>query len=131
MTPAFHKLMLSVAVMCLLAAAYSCSSTMTARHQTHGGIRYTIAPDERFNRVEKGKNGSLMYDSPELTVVCENGQLKINGVPCGQVNKGDHVEITDVFTVMVNGQQRGDNFTGSTQNKQRLQQSKIQVGERS
>lgn len=105
----------------------SCRSVMTSSRQTHGGIKYTIAPDERFHRVEKGKNGSLMYDSPELTVVCENGMLKINGQQAGPVQKGDHVEITDTFQVMVNGQHRGDVTTGHTENKQRIQQSKFEV----
>lgn len=92
--------------------------------QTHGGVKYTIQPDTRSHRVEKGKDGSLMYDSPELTVQCTGGQLVINGEPAGDVKKGDHVEITNLGTVLVNGQRRGDTMTGYAKNKQRIQQAR-------
>lgn len=97
--------------------------------QSHGGIKYSIDRDIRANRIEKGKDGSLMYDSPELTVVCEAGKLTINGIPAGDVKKGDHVEITDLGTVLVNGQRRGDVMTGYHQNKKRIQQASHEVPE--
>lgn len=100
----------------------SCSSLGV--QQTHGGVKYTIKPDSRSHRVEKGKDGSLMYDSPELTVQCTDGRLVINGEPAGTVKKGDHVEITDLGTVLVNGQRRGDTMTGYAKNKERIQQAK-------
>jgi len=109
----------------LAGTSLSCASMVSARSM-HGGIRYTIAPDQRKHRIEKGKNGSLMYDAPDLTVLSENGRLNINGVDCGPVKKGDHVEITDTYMVQVNGEYRGDNTTGSAENQQRLNQSKMQ-----
>jgi len=104
-----------------------CTTTMRSPYMTHGGIRYTLHEDTRFSRVEKGKNGSLMYDSPELTVQCENGRLHVNGVDSGPVKPGDHVEVTDTQIVLVNGEHRGDMTTGSELNRQRLQQSKLEV----
>jgi|GEM_PF-2407164 len=120
---------------CALAMAgsiSSCKSMMSGMQttQTHGGVKYTIQPDERFHRIEKGKNGSLMYDSPELTVVSENGHLQINGQNAGPIKKGDHVQITDSFQVMVNGQPRGNNMTGYHENQQRIHQSKPQTAKR-
>ncbi len=110
----------------LVLSAVSCRSVMETS-QFHGGIKYTIAADERFHRIEKGKNGSLMYDSPDLTVLCENGRLKINGQDAGAVEKGDHVMVTDSFQVMVNGKPRGNSMTGYSENQQRIQQSKFEV----
>lgn len=91
--------------------------------QSHGGIRYSIQPDKRSHRVEKGKDGRLMYDSPELTVIVDRGQMTINGQPGGPVNTGDHVEITDLGTVLVNGERRGDTTTG----RQRPERIEYQV----
>jgi hypothetical protein len=105
------------------------SSTRTGGvvEQTHGGIKYTLHQDPRFVRVDKGKNGSLSYDSPELSMTCENGRLVVNGVYCGPVKPGDHVEVTDTQIVRVNGEHRGDITTGSDINRQRIQQSKLEV----
>jgi hypothetical protein len=111
------------ALMLTLSVGLSSCAALTMSQQMHGGIRYTIYPDARDHRIEKGKNGSLMYDSPELTVVSANGQLKINGIDCGPVKKGDHVEITEECTVTVNGQYRGDMTTGARENSQRLKES--------
>jgi len=110
-----------------LAVTSACKSLQTSSNQLHGGIRYTLHEDTRFSRVEKGKNGSLMYDSPELTVNCENGKLRINGVDAGTVKPGDHVEVTDTQVVLVNGEHRGDVTTGAALNRQRLQQSKLEA----
>jgi len=110
----------------LAGTAIGCTS-LRSPYQVHGGIRYTLHEDSRFSRVEKGKNGSLMYDSPELTMSCENGRLRINGVDAGPVKTGDHVEVTEMQTVLVNGERRGDMTTGAELNRQRLQQSKLQV----
>lgn len=116
----------------VILAALSITSACKSLHQipsngVHGGIKYTLHEDTRFSRVEKGKNGSLMYDSPELTVQCENGKLRINGQDAGTVKAGDHVEVTDTQMVLVNGEHRGDVTTGAAQNRQRLQQSKMEV----
>jgi len=107
----------------------SCATTgaTTVGQQVHGGIKYTLYKDSRFSRVEKGKDGSLMYDSPELTVSCTQGRLNVNGVNVGMVKSGDHVEVTEYQTVLVNGQIVADNTTGSAANQQRLQQSKFEV----
>ena len=94
----------------------SCTSVMT-----HGGVSYKIAPDKRPHHIEKGADGRMMYDSPELTVISENGNLTINGQPAGAVNPGDKVEITDLGTVLVNGQRRGDTMMGHQQITERIE----------
>lgn len=101
--------------------AASCSSVWRRQHD---GIRYTIHTDQRYHRIEREKEGRLMYDSPELTVVSENGRLVINGKDCGAVQKGDHVEVTDLGTVLVNGVRRGDPQTGQRENEQRVRETK-------
>lgn len=115
-----------LAMVTLLASA-SCQSMVGVSRSTHHGIRYTIAPDQRFSRIEKGKNGSFLYDSPELTVLCEQGRLKINGQDAGPVQKGDHVEVNESLQVLVNGKERGNVMTGYSENQQRIQQSKLEV----
>jgi hypothetical protein len=113
-----------IAVLALtMAGGLTSCTALAVSQQMHGGIRYTIFPDARDHRIEKGKNGSLMYDSPELTVVSANGQLKINGIDCGTVKKGDHVEITEECMVKVNGDYRGDVTTGARENSQRIKES--------
>ncbi|HWL07629.1 MAG TPA: hypothetical protein VNQ76_04435 [Planctomicrobium sp.] len=128
MNSSYSRMMLICAIG-LIAIPASCRSAalQSSASQTHGGIKYSISPDQRSHRIEKGKSGSLMYDSPELTVLSENGQLQINGQPAGPINKGDHLQITDSFQVFVNGQPRGNNMTGYTENQQRIQQSKFEV----
>ena len=91
---------------------------------THGDVRYSIHRDLRTHAIVKGQNGSLMYDSPELVVLSENGELKINGENAGTISKGDLVEITELGTVLVNGQRRGDKMTGHAKMQQRIQQAK-------
>lgn len=117
---------IATAILLTPAMMFSCTSIHNS-YQTHGGIHYKLHEDTRFSRVEKGKNGSLMYDSPELTMSCENGKLKVNGVDAGPVKPGDRVEVTDTQIVLVNGQPRGDVTTGSELNRQRIQQSKLEV----
>lgn len=100
----------------------SCSSlTWTG---THAGIRYSIHRDKRTHAIVKGKDGSLMYDSPELIVNCEMGKLIINGEECGAISEGDLVEVTELGTVLVNGQRRGDKMTGNEQMQSRIRQAK-------
>ncbi|QDT33456.1 hypothetical protein [Thalassoglobus polymorphus] len=102
--------------------APSCSSlTWTG---THDGIRYSIHRDKRTHAIVKGEDGSLMYDSPELVVHYEAGRLIINGEECGVVSEGDHVEVTGIGTVLVNGQRRGDKLTGHAAMQKRLQEAK-------
>ena len=62
-----------------------------------------------------------MYDSPELTVLCEQQRLMINGQDCGAVELGDNVEITDLGTVLVNGKRRGDTLTGKQKVTERIE----------
>lgn len=109
-------------LLCLMLAAgcTSMNSTLT-RREDHGGIRYSFPRSALNSRVEKSRDGGLMYDSPELTVDARNGQLLVNGVDCGPLREKDHVEVTDLNTVLVNGQRRGDSSTGATQNRQRVQ----------
>lgn len=116
----------SALTLAALLCMFSCTG-MRSAYQTHGGVRYTLHEDTRFSRVEKGKNGSLMYDSPELTMICEEGKLKVNGVDAGPVKPGDHVEVTDTQMVLVNGEHRGDSTSGAALNRQRLQQSKLEA----
>lgn len=100
----------------------SCSSlTWTG---THDGIRYSIHRDKRTHAIVKGKDGSLMYDSPELIVNCEMGKLVINGQQCGSISDGDLVEVTELGTVLVNGQRRGDKLTGHEEMQSRIMQAK-------
>ncbi|WP_437228485.1 hypothetical protein SH661x_000933 [Planctomicrobium sp. SH661] len=129
MEKSFHCTYLAAGLL-VLGAASACTSLSKTAYQTHGGIKYTLHEDTRFSRVEKGKNGSLMYDSPELTMSCENGRLVVNGVHVGNVNPGDHVEVTDTQMVLVNGQPRGDMTTGSELNRQRIKQSKLEAAAR-
>lgn len=103
-------------------ACFSCQSLIWTG--THDGIRYSIHRDNRTHAIVKGQDGSLMYDSPELVVLCEAGRLKINGEACGTVSEGDLVAITEMGTVLVNGQRRGDSLTGREQMQQRLRQAK-------
>ncbi|WP_437206019.1 hypothetical protein [Planctomicrobium sp. SH664] len=116
-------------LLALTALASSCASPWRASktNSMHGGIHYKIDPDRRNHRVEKSKDGRLMYDSPELTVICEKGRININGVDCGAVAQGDRVEITDLQTVLVNGERRGDCMTGHQANAQRLRQRKQSI----
>lgn len=122
-----------VAALLTMGLVASCSSLKSSARvgssaeQTHGGIKYSLHQDTRFVRVDKGKNGSLSYDSPELSMTCENGRLVVNGVFCGPVKPGDHVEVTETQMVLVNGERRGDITTGSEINRQRIQQSKLEV----
>lgn len=100
----------------------SCSSlTWTG---THDGIRYSIHRDKRTHAIVKGKDGSLMYDSPELVVNCEMGKLVINGQESGTISEGDLVEVTELGTVLVNGQRRGDKLTGNAEMQDRIKQAK-------
>ncbi|TWT49923.1 hypothetical protein KOR42_37410 [Thalassoglobus neptunius] len=94
---------------------------------THHGIRYSIHRDLRNHSIVKGKDGSLMYDSPELVVLSENGKLMINGVESGEVSEGDLVKITDLGTVLVNGQRRGDKLTGHAELQKRLKQGQAVI----
>lgn len=103
----------------LFTGAVTLVSSCTSSVMTHGGVRYSIKPDTRLHRIEKGANGRLMYDSPELTVLVDGGRLVINGTDCGAVAEKDHVEITDLGTVLVNGQRRGDSLTGTHGNVDR------------
>ncbi len=105
----------------LAGGAVSCTAMQSG--QMHGGIKYSIHPDSRLHRIEKGKDGSLMYDSPELTVNVQQGHMTINGQDAGPVKQGDHVEITELGEVKINGRHRGDVMTGYQQNKQRIQQA--------
>lgn len=105
----------------------SCTSTSSMLRDQHGGIRYTIHPDKRFHRIEKGSNGRLIYDSPELVVTVEHHQININGKNVGPVKQGDHIEITDLGTVLVNGEHRGDVMTNYRENERRLQARKKYV----
>lgn len=100
---------------CLLMSV-SCSSVWVG---THNGVRFTVHQDHRWSRIDNGK-GQFTYDSPELTVTAENGRLVINNEDAGELNPGDHVQITDLGTVLVNGQRRGDAFTGEEALKERL-----------
>lgn len=104
---------------CTLVIA-GCASLTTAQ-QEHGGIRYSFPRDLKSARVEKARDGGLMYDSPQLTVDCRNGQLTVNGVNCGPVKEHDHVEVTDLGTVLVNGQRRADSSTGAQPNRKRIE----------
>ncbi|MCA8999391.1 MAG: hypothetical protein KDA80_20520 [Planctomycetaceae bacterium] len=110
------------AAMLLLATSCASSGIYNAGMYKgrHGGIKYTIQPDKRMHHVEKGKNGRLTYDSAELVVVAEDERLKINGQDCGPLSEGDHLEITDIGTVLVNGERRGDSMTNSRVNRARL-----------
>jgi hypothetical protein len=119
-----HHWILAVTLVAVVAA--SCSSVWRRQHD---GVRYTIHTDPRSHRIEREKEGRLMYDSPELTVVCENGRLVINGKDCGAVHKGDHVEVTDLGTVLVNGERRGDTQTGQRENDQRIHKTKAFIKE--
>ncbi|WP_437188063.1 hypothetical protein SH668x_001492 [Planctomicrobium sp. SH668] len=110
----------------ILVSAFSCAA-FRAPYQTHGGVRYTLYEDNRFSKVEKGKDGRLMYDSPELTMSTENGRIYVNGVDCGPVKPGDHVEVTDTQMVLVNKERRGDITTGAAENRERIKQSKFEV----
>lgn len=112
-------------LLCLTIGASGCNSlTWTG---THAGVRYSIQRDKHTHHIVKGKDGSLMYDSPELIVLCEAGRLVINGESCGTVSEGDLVEITDLGTVLVNGQRRGDRLTGNEKLQSRLQAARTQV----
>jgi len=113
----------SMILLVLLGLTASCSS-LTTWNGTHAGIRYTIHKDPRNHRIERGESGRLLYDSPELTVSTENGMLWINGHNAGNVEKGDHVEITSYGTVLVNDERRGDTSTGRDEMKKRLEMSK-------
>lgn len=106
------------------AATVSCRSVWTS---THGGVKYSIHGDQKFHRIEREKNGRLMYDSPELTVVSENGRLLINGQDSGPVNQGDHVVVSDIGTVLVNGERRGDTQTGKQENARRIRQAQALI----
>ncbi len=116
----------ALAVTVLMITA-SCQSVVGPARMSHDGIRYTIAQDQRFSRIEKGKSGSFLYDSPELTVLVDQGRLKINGQDAGPVQKGDHVEVNDMLQVTVNGKERGNVTTGYSENQQRIQQSKLEI----
>lgn len=122
----YGKTLIVASALAGLLTTCSCTATSMLRDQ-HGGVRYTIHPDQRFHRIEKGSNGRLIYDSPELVVTVENQQLNINGKNAGPVNKGDHVEITDLGTVTVNGEHRGDVMTNYKENARRLQARKNYV----
>lgn len=91
---------------------------------THDGIRYSIHRDKRTHAIVRGEDGSLMYDSPELIVLCDAGRLVINGQQCGTVTEGDLVEVTELGTVLVNGQRRGDKMTGNQEMQERIKQAK-------
>jgi len=107
----------------LLGAGSSCAS-LTTWNGTHEGVKYTIHKDQRDHRIERGKNGRLLYDSPELTVTSENGQLRVNGQLAGAVKTGDHVEVTELGTVLVNNERRGDKMTGRQEMQRRITASK-------
>ena len=118
----------SIRMLMLLSLAVAISSCNTFTWSgTHGDVRYSIHRDLRQHAIVKGKNGSLMYDSPELVVLCENGQLMVNGEAAGQVSAGDLVEITEIGTVLVNGQRRGDKLTGHAKMHERIEQAKIHM----
>ena len=123
MKPHLASTILPLTALLLTLCACQAVPSMTW-NETHGGIKYSIDRDLRFNRIEKGKDGSLLYDSPELTVVCQQGHLTINGVDSGSVQKGDTVQITEFGTVNVNGQRRGDQMTGAWENQKRVKQTK-------
>lgn len=123
----FAIALLTVGLVASCSSLKSSSRAGGVAEQTHGGIKYSLHQDTRFVRVDKGKNGSLSYDSPELSMTCENGRLVVNGVFCGPVKPGDHVEVTETQIVLVNGERRGDITTGSEINRQRIQQSKLEV----
>ena len=114
---------LTLVVLASLMSAPSCAS-LTTWQGTHAGIKYSIHKDQRDHRIERNRDGRLMYDSPELTVVSESGQLSVNGQPAGPLAKGDHVEVTSLGTVLVNGQRRGDKMTGRPEMQARIERSK-------
>lgn len=119
---AYKRLLMLIAI-----TAGLCSCNALTWTGTHGDVRYSIHRDLRHHAIVKGQNGSLMYDSPELVVLSENGRLMINGEEAGEVSPGDLVEITEIGTVLVNGQRRGDKMTGHAKMQERIQQAKIHL----
>ena len=75
------------------------SNTWLGEHQ---GVRYRIHKDSAWTRIQSDERGPFEYDSPELTVLVDRGELVINGVPSGQLHQGDVVEVTPERMVLVN-----------------------------